>query len=59
MENQCNILDISEYGSKVAGGVMEVDWDSEDNMQQIRDSVLKGYNCKKGCKNKALLLCEK
>ena len=38
---------------------MEVDWDSEDNMQQIRDSVLKGYNCKKGCKNKALLLCEK
>ena len=41
---------------------MEVDWDSEDNMQQIRDSVhhvLKGYRCKKGCKNKALLMCEK
>ena len=59
MENQCNILDISEYGQKVAGGMMEVDWDSEDNMQQIRDSVqhvLKGYSCKKGCKNKALLM---
>ena len=41
---------------------MELDWDSEDNMQQIRDSVhhvLKGYSCKKGCKNKALLMCEK
>jgi len=41
---------------------MEVDWDSEDNVQQIRDSVqhvLKGYSCKKGYKNKALLLCEK
>jgi len=40
---------------------MEVDWDLED-MQQIRDSVhhvLKGYSCKKGCKNKALLMCEK
>ena len=55
MENQYNLLDISEYGWKVEGGVMEVDWDSEDNMQQIRARVhylLKGCSCKKGCKNK-------
>ena len=43
---------LTEYGWKIGDGTLTFDWDSEDNMESIRERVaglLKGCGCKTGC----------
>ena len=45
----------TDYGWKLNGDTLEIDWDSKENMEQIRDRVkhlLKGCGCKTRCNNK-------
>ena len=54
-QNQYNILKITDHGWKLNGDTLEIDCDSKENMEKIRDRVhhlLKGCGCKTGCNNK-------
>ena len=50
--NQYRLLDITQFGWKVADNKLAVDWDAPENVVSIRERVdlLRGCSCKKGCK---------
>ena len=53
--NKLALPDIINCGWKVENGKLEFEWDSEENMKQIRHRVhllFKGCTCKKGCTNR-------
>ncbi len=50
--NQYSLLDITKFGWKMSGNTLEIDWDDDDNVQQIKEHVillLQGCSYKKGC----------
>ena len=52
--NQYRLLDITQFGWKVADDKLTVDWDAPGNVLNIckRVDLLRGCSCKKGCKTK-------
>ena len=59
--NAYNILPLSEYGWKVNGECLEIDWNSNENLETLRDTVsllLKGCSCKTGCSSKRCSCCK-
>lgn len=53
--NQYRLLDITQFGWKVADNKLAIDWDAPENVLSIRkrvDLLLRGCSCKKGCKTK-------
>ena len=59
--NAYNLLPLSKYGWKVNGECLEIDWDSNENLETVRDTVsllLKGCSCKTGCSSKRCSCCK-
>ena len=45
----------SDNGEKVRKGCLEIDWDDDQNSEQVKENVhllLRGCGCKKGCNTK-------
>ena len=38
-QNQCSLLDLSQYGWTVSGDSMQIDWDSDENIQNVQEQV--------------------
>ena len=59
-QNQYSILKITDYGWKLNGDTLEIDWDSKENMEQIRDRVhhLLRVWLQNRLQQQALLLCQ-
>ena len=53
--NTMTLKPLTEYGWNIAEGVLSFEWDSDKNIQLVKehvDNLLKGCGCKMGCQTR-------
>ena len=59
--NSYYTLPLNDNGWKVTEGCLEIDWDDDQNSEQVKENVrllLRGCGCKKGCNTKRCSCCK-